>query len=137
MRKFKEWSHSKFDYSYNVLPDKYEDKGATSKPLYNPPHAMFILEGDRYVHNQMNFGNLLWAATGYTLGYQGFELKAGAHYNSLFGGRKNGYSMQFDSDDDQLSIRRGIHFAKKYGLRRKAIKRKPVIVNIPNDPIKW
>ncbi len=56
----------------------------------------------------MNFGNYLWGASGYTLGFGYSVLKPAAHANSLVNRRGNGYSPQLDSDDDQLSIDLGI-----------------------------
>ena len=80
--------------------------------------ALFLPEGEKTVHNLMNFGNFLWGAAGYTLGYEAIVLQAGAHFNSLFNPRANGYLPQFDSKDDQLSIRLGVNFAKKNKFSR-------------------
>lgn len=60
----------------------------------------------------MNFGNFLWAASGYSLRIEKVILKIGAQYNSLFGST-NRYPGQWDSKDDQLSIDRGKKLCKK------------------------
>ena len=109
-----------FDYSSSVLPKWYstniKEGMITSKYL-------FLVQGDTYVHNIMNFGNYLWAASGYSLKISLLELKLGAHANSLglFGKSNrnyNGYPPQFDSKDDQLSITEGFIHAKKNKYRK-------------------
>ena len=103
-----------FDYSFKVLPEKYSEEGATDNPLSIPsPTVLFLAEGDGFVHNQMNFGNFLWAASGKVQGFSNELLKTAAHVNSIFGSRTNGYGPQLDSADDQLSIMSGINFARK------------------------
>ena len=71
----------------------------------------------------MNYGNYLWGASGYTFGFPLFILKTGANINSLglFGHRTNrlynGYYPQFDSKDDQNSIKAGFEHAKRNKYR--------------------
>ncbi len=65
-------------------------------------------------HNAKNYGNFLFGAAGRALGLTQFELLLGAHYNSLFNPKENGYRPQFDSSDDQYSIRLGIRHANNY-----------------------
>ena len=65
---------------------------------------IFLVDG--VAHNHMNFGNFLFGAAGAGLGFSLPELLSGAHWNSLTG-RANGYGAQFDSSDDQFSIRKG------------------------------
>lgn len=79
---------------------------------------MFVVQGEKFVHNFMNFGNYLWGATGYTIGFSGGVLSVGAHLNSLLNPRKNCYSSQFDSKDDQLSIYIGVLHAKTHNYRK-------------------
>src|SRR5690554_3339464 len=105
-----------FDYSYSVLPYKYTQ--ASSDPLNTPSSALFLPEGDFMAHNQMNFGNFLWAATGYTVGLGYGELQAGAHLNSRLNSERNGYPAQWDSKDDQRSIVRGAHHAQRNNYRK-------------------
>jgi hypothetical protein len=115
---FSDLSHSSFDYSIRVLADMYAKQGAKQNPLDIPgPTVLFLPEGDSYVHNQMNFGNFLWAATGYALGWGFYGIHTAGNLNSLNPWAKNDYPPQFDSADDQLSIARGVEFADKYHLR--------------------
>ena len=103
-----------FDYSFTVLPQKYPEahfNGIDSNSLFLP-------EGDNTAHNFMNFGNYLWGATGYTVGFGYTELQIGAHLNSKFNSKRNGYSSQWDSEDDQRSIIKGIYHAKSQNYRR-------------------
>lgn len=65
----------------------------------------------------MNFGNYLWGATGYTVGFDYADLQIGAHANSLLNSRRNGYPAQLDSKDDQLSIIKGIYHAQMHKYR--------------------
>nr|WP_319804106.1 polymorphic toxin type 44 domain-containing protein [Chryseobacterium oryctis] len=104
-----------FDYSYSVLPSKYAE--ASSDPLNSYSNALFLPEGDTTAHNQMNFGNYLWGATGYTVGFDYAGLQMGAHANSKFNSRRNGYESQWDSKDDQRSIILGATHAKRGGYR--------------------
>ena len=60
----------------------------------------------------MNFGNFLWGAAGYALGFSKITLKLAAHWNSIFNYKKNGYRPQLDSKDDQKSISHGVDYAK-------------------------
>jgi RHS repeat-associated protein len=110
------------DFSYSVLPEKYGGMGVSDDPLSktNPSSVLFLAEGDDTVHNHMNFGNFLWGAAGTALGVSLGTLKTAAHVNSrLDPKRKNGYSGQWDSADDQLSISKGwsYSFIKKYHER--------------------
>lgn len=82
-------------------------------------NCLFIPEGDNTAHNLMNFGNYLWAATGEIAGFNLDMLKLGAQLNSLLNPRANGYSPQFDSSDDQLSIQLGYYHAKNNGYKKK------------------
>jgi len=104
-----------FDYSYSVLPNKYTE--ASSSPLDSYSNALFLPQGDTTAHNQMNFGNYLWGATGYTAGFDYSGLQIGAHANSKFNSRRNGYDSQWDSKDDQRSIILGATHAKRAGYR--------------------
>lgn len=103
----------KLDYSYSVLPLEYFGQGVSMTPLdpKTPSRVLFLPEGDRVVHNHMNFGNYLWAASGYTLGFDFADLQIGAHLNSKF--NSNGYKSQWDSKDDQRSIKLGAYYALK------------------------
>ncbi len=106
-----------FDYSYSVLPNKYSE--ASSDPLNSYSNALFLPEGDKTAHNQMNFGNYLWGATGYTAGFDYSGLQIGAHANSRFNSRRNGYESQWDSKDDQRSIILGATHAAQHNYRLK------------------
>ena len=108
-----------FDYSSNALQRKF---GAITnvKSLGNGEfisNSLYIPMGEYTAHNYMNFGNFLWAANGYSIGFNYATLQVGAHVNSLLSPR-NGYPLQRDSADDQLSIRKGIFYATKHNLRK-------------------
>ncbi len=106
-----------FDYSYSTIPDKYGAQGASSDPLITPSRILFLPEGDNTAHNHMNFGNYLWGASGFTLGFSFGTLQAGAHVNSLLNFRSNNYSPQWDSPDDQNSIKKGAFHALQFKYR--------------------
>jgi RHS repeat-associated protein len=105
------------DFSYSQIPFTYFD--ASMDPLLTPSPMLFIPEGDGYAHNHMNFGNFLWGAAGHSLGFSETTLKLGAHFNSVFNSRTNGYGAQLDSKDDQLSISRGINFSMTHNFRNR------------------
>ncbi|MDO5655059.1 MAG: RHS repeat-associated core domain-containing protein [Flavobacteriaceae bacterium] len=107
-----------FDYSYSVIPTEFASQGASSNPLNTPSPMLFIPEGDYMAHNHMNFGNYLWAASGYTLGFNYSTLQMAAHANSLLNSGSNGYPAQLDSKDDQSSIIKGAYYAQKNGFRQ-------------------
>ncbi|TCC99188.1 DUF6443 domain-containing protein [Pedobacter hiemivivus] len=109
------------DFSYSTIPAEFQKAGASNDPLSKPASTLFIPEGDGYVHNQMNFGNYLWGAAGYSLGFTKMVLKTAAHYNSIANSSTNGYRPQFDSADDQLSIGRGVNFSLRQLLRYRTL----------------
>ena len=96
-----------FDFAVTAIPYFYEDAG----------RSLFLVEG--VAHNLFNFGNFLFGAAGEAIGLSLDELSAGAHYNSLVHPRKNGYLPQFDSKDDQYSIKMGFYYAKKNNYKEK------------------
>jgi RHS repeat-associated protein len=105
----------KLDFAFTQIPKMFP--GSSENPLDpNQASPLIFLTGD-YAHNQSNFGNFLYGAAGYGLGYSKPELLLGAHYNSLF--NENGYPSQFDSSDDQLSIKLGIRHAYEKDYRNK------------------
>ncbi len=106
-----------FDYSYSVLPYKYPHAEFNKKTMKS--NALFLPEGDHTVHNFMNFGNYLWGATGYTVGWSYAQLQIGAHLNSRLNSKRNGYPPQWDSKDDQRSIVLGIFRAQNNNYRKK------------------
>ncbi|WP_428229476.1 hypothetical protein [Flavobacterium sp.] len=97
-----------FDYTFSVLSSTYHN---AANSLYLPKG------GDGLAHNLMNFGNFLWTATGYSLGFDYSTLKMAAHANSLFNPGSNGYSPQLDSKDDQRSIFSGATYSAMYGFK--------------------
>ena len=106
----------KFDFSYNTttgIPAQYPD--ASSAPLIRPSSMLFLVDG--VAHNHMNFGNFLFGAAGKALGLSLFELKMGAQWNSLTNPTSNGYRRQFDSQDDQFSIKKGVQHARLHGYK--------------------
>lgn len=109
----------KFDYAISVLPYRYEKQGATYYPPSDPSHVLFLPEGEFTAHNQMNFGNYLWAATGFTLGFEIAILQMGAHANSRNPRAPNGHEPEWDSEDDQRSIKKGAYHAIKHDYREK------------------
>ncbi|MDM1046592.1 hypothetical protein HX004_17405 [Myroides sp. 1354] len=86
-----------FDYTYSELVNKFKDAD----------RSLSLPEDDFMIHNLSNFGNFLWAATGYSLGFEYMTLKIGAHINSLINAKENGYQPQLDSKDDQEFIVKG------------------------------
>ena len=106
----------KFDFSYNTItgiPAQYPD--ASSHPLKQPSSMLFLVDG--VAHNHMNFGNFLFGAAGKALGLTSLELRMGAHWNSLTNPLSNSYRRQFDSPDDQFSIRMGVRHANQHGYK--------------------
>jgi len=100
----------KFDYTISFLIPKFGKKEAIT--------MLFLPENDYMAHNLYNFGNYLWGATGYTVGLNYGVLQMGAHLNSLLSPRRNNYSIQLDSKDDQRSIIKGIYHAIEYNYRK-------------------
>lgn len=100
----------KMDFSYSAIPDQYE--GTSKNPLDTPSSVLFLIDG--VAHNHMNFGNFLFGAGGKALGLTSFELRMGAQYNSIFNPGSNNYKPQFDSTDDQFSIRMGVRHARQH-----------------------
>ena len=105
-----------FDYSFSILRREYPDADFNPKTMKS--NSLFLPEGEFTAHNFMNFGNYLWGATGYTVGFDYAGLQLGAHGNSLVNSAKNGYSAQWDSKDDQLSIKKGIYHAQMHNYRK-------------------
>ena len=103
----------KFDFSYTGIPIQYPE--ASTDPLNIPSSMLFLVDG--VAHNHMNFGNFLFGAAGKALGLTAFELRMGAHWNSLTNSSSNGYQKQFDSIDDQFSIQKGVGHANKQGYK--------------------
>jgi len=104
-----------FDYSYSKLDKEYPD--AHFDKTTGKSNSLFLPEGDNTAHNLMNFGNYLWGATGYTVGFDYFGLQGGAHANSKLNPGRNGYPSQWDSKDDQRSIKKGIYHAQTHNYR--------------------
>ena len=105
-----------FDYSYNVLPNEYP--GDNFDPQTQNAEWLYLPEGDYTTHNHMNFGNYLWGATGYLVGFSYAACQLGAHFNSLVNPGRNGYESQLDSPDDQKSIKKGIFHAQSHKYRK-------------------
>ena len=103
-----------FDYSFTILPEKYTDANFKN----GKSNSLFLPEGDNTAHNFMNFGNYLWGATGYTVGFGYGEVQTGAHLNSKLNPNRNGYPSQWDSKDDQRSIIKGAYHAQTHNYRK-------------------
>ena len=97
----------------------YRAEGASATPLdpSTPSRLLFLPEGDYTAHNHMNFGNYLWGASGYTLGFSIGTLQIGGHVNSVKNPGSNGYPRQLDSKDDQNSIKKGAFHAHQFKYR--------------------
>lgn len=108
----------KMDFSYTQIPRVYPQ--ASTDPL-NQPSPLIFLVGD-VAHNQMNFGNFMFGASGQAMGFTQLELRAGAHYNSLTAPETNGYERQWDSSDDQFSIKKGFQFGNSNNYDKKEFK---------------
>ena len=101
-------SFGKFDFAVTGIPAQYYN--------LNVSETLFLINGT--AHNRFNFGNFLWGAGGRALGLTQFELQAGAHRHSLGSPERTGYDRrQFDSRDDQRSIRMGVRHANRRGYR--------------------
>ncbi len=105
------------DFSYTSIPTKFSSEGASGAPMNSPSPMLFIVENTGFAQNHMNFGNFLWGASGYSLGFEKPTLLQAAHFNSIFNSATNGYSPQWDSSDDQLSISLGASFSKANNFR--------------------
>ena len=106
----------KFDFSYNKvigIPAHYPD--VSTKPLKQSSKMLFLIDG--VAHNHMNYGNFLYGAAGKALGLSVLELQMGAQWNSLSHPSSNDYPSQFDSRDDQKSIRLGVRHANQHGYK--------------------
>jgi RHS repeat-associated protein len=122
--KNKTWSYfykeskggGKLDFSYSIIPSEFATDGVSQDPLTTPSPMLFIPKGSGVAHNHMNFGNFLWGAAGTSLGFDEITLRLGAHYNSYYNSKTNGYEPQLDSYDDQFSIREGINYANNNGF---------------------
>ena len=98
-------NNRKLDFALTGIPYQYSD--------YN--QSLFLVDG--VAHNRFNFGNFLWGAAGKALGLSLLELRSGAHYRALTQNGADGYPSQFDSSDDQFSIKKGVNYAKKHGYK--------------------
>ena len=105
-----------FDYAFSSLPKCYPE--ANFNPETMKSNYLFLPEGDQTAHNYMNFGNYLWGMTGYVVGFNYAILQVGAHTNSLLSPRRNDYEPQLDSQDDQLSIKKGIFHSSNKNYRQ-------------------
>lgn len=76
-------------------------------------NSLFVTNiAERYVaHNTYNFGNFLWGAGAATLGIPMPIAQFGAHIYSLFFDPY--HKGQFDSSDDQLSIKLGYQWKQQ------------------------
>jgi len=101
----------KMDFAYTQIPKMFPN-AKPSNPTTNTSNTIFLVEG--LAHNQNNFGNFLFGASGRAMQFTGAELSLGAHYNSVVNSSTNGYSSQLDSSDDQISISSGVLFSDKY-----------------------
>jgi len=122
--------NGKMDFSYTQIPKLYPD--ASKFPLDVPSPLIFLV--GNVAHNQMNFGNFMFGATGQAMGFFQTELLLGAHKNSRFpeysdGTRvpsgqigPNGYPPSWDSADDQFSIKQGFKFGSQQGYDKKEFK---------------
>ncbi|WES98782.1 polymorphic toxin type 44 domain-containing protein [Chryseobacterium arthrosphaerae] len=82
---------------------------------------IFILNIKNIIYtcnNHLNFGNYLWAASGYPLGFDYSTLQMAGHANSLINSKSNGYKSQWDSADDQKSIIKGANILAETALER-------------------
>ncbi len=95
----------KFDFALTGIPTLYN----------NYDQSLFLVNG--VAHNKYNYGNFLWGAAGKALGLTLLELRAGAHFRALVQNGEDGYPSQFDSRDDQISIREGVKYANAHNYK--------------------
>ncbi|MBQ6302262.1 MAG: hypothetical protein IJK75_07740 [Bacteroidales bacterium] len=98
-------NNGKLDFALTGIPNNYSD--------YD--QSLFLVDG--VAHNRFNFGNYLWGAAGKALGLTSLELRAGAHYRALTQNGEDGYHNQFDSRDDQFSIKMGVRHANRHSYK--------------------
>ena len=110
--------NGKMDFAYTQIPKMFPN-AKPSNPTTNTSNTIFLVEG--LAHNQNNFGNFLFGASGRAMQFTETELSLGGHYNSVFHSNTNGYKSQLDSYDDQLSISSGVLFSDKYNYGDKQI----------------
>lgn len=115
------------DFSYTHIPRLYPE--ASSDPLLWPSSLLFLppqlpARGE-HAHNQMNFGNYMYALAGQALGLSLIELSGGGHWNSLVHPQSNGYDPQLDSVDDQFSIREGFNYGLYHDFDKMSFKVEP------------
>lgn len=101
----------KMDFSHTQIPNVYPDASKYPLDPKQPSPLIFLANG--VAHNQMNFGNFMFGASGEAQGFTLTELKTGAHYNSVKNPNENGYGRQLDSRDDQFSIIQGFNYANQ------------------------
>lgn len=112
------------DFSYTqirrVFPDASEDPDdIPSSMLFLPPSP----NGARdFAHNHMNFGNFLFGLSGEAQGFAHLELSLGAHHRARTQNGDDGYKNQWDSKDDQFSIKRGFEYGKAFYYDKKEFK---------------
>lgn len=102
----------KLDFSVTSIPNNFGGASASEFGRYTP--YLFLPYGDNLAHNHYNFGNFLWGAAGSAMGFSSATLSAAAHANSVINSDTNGYSPQFDSKDDQRSIKAGTEYSSKH-----------------------
>ena len=107
------------DFAPNYLADNF--KGTSADSYINPSPVFFLPEGEDTAHNQSNFGNFLISASAQALNVPLFAMIIGAQYNSRF--NDNGYKdgRQWDSSDDQLSLRKGYSYGQRILSKDKTI----------------
>lgn len=102
----------KFDFAY-IMADYY-----LVKCIFNPWESLYLVKEktENYsfymAHNPKNFGNYLFGAGSTSLKVPSVVVIIGGHYNSIVNTETNGYDPQWDSEDDQRSIRMGIFHAQ-------------------------
>ncbi len=114
-------ANGKMDFSYTQIPNVIPGAIPPSKPtetgnLFLPPEVKGQAD---YAHNHLNFGNYLFGASGQAQGFSLLELSYGAHWRALSQKGEDGYPSQFDSNDDQASIRMGYQYGQSQGYDEK------------------
>ena len=91
---------------------------STKNYLQDRVNYIFIIDdGENIIgHNYRNMGNFLWGAATYILGIPEMLALSGAHWNNLI----NEPDFNFDSVDDQYSIKLGRFYAKTYNWKELA-----------------
>ncbi|HET6227881.1 MAG TPA: polymorphic toxin type 44 domain-containing protein, partial [Bacteroidia bacterium] len=110
-----------YDHSNATMNDGKTDFLISSEIVYQQPgmgglpgqYLYLTVSGDKIIgQNNYNMGNFMWGAAAGALGLPEWLARAGAHANNYMNDpgndNKSWYKKDFDSPDDQKSIKYGL-----------------------------